>query len=98
MKKELNLSPGLSQIKESSLSYYPPIALPNTPKEQTIDALYLLTDCQMSHSPYACVIQEGKPVFITVEQILAHTVERTTALFEQELALEKHALQYPIYV
>ena len=36
--------------------------LPNSSVEQTIDALYLFTDCQMSHSPNACVIQEGKPV------------------------------------
>ena len=61
--------------------------------EMVIDALYLFTDCEVSYSPNACVIQDEKPVFITVNELLTYTVDRTTTLLKQELELEQKILE-----
>ncbi|WP_243018104.1 MULTISPECIES: DNA gyrase/topoisomerase IV subunit A [Candidatus Cardinium] len=71
--------------------------LPGQLAETVIDALYLFTDCEVSYAPNACVIQDDKPVFVTVHELLAYTVDRTTALLEQELLLEEQALKEKIF-
>ena len=71
--------------------------LPGQPAETVIDALYLFTDCEVSYAPNACVIQDEKPVFVTVNELLAYTVARTTALLEQELLLEQQALKEKLF-
>ncbi|ROT47331.1 DNA gyrase/topoisomerase IV subunit A [Candidatus Cardinium hertigii] len=67
--------------------------LPNQWAETVVDALYLFTDCEVSYATNACVIQDEKPVFLTVNTLLAYTVDRTTALLEQELQLAQKALE-----
>ncbi|WP_419241398.1 DNA gyrase/topoisomerase IV subunit A [Cardinium endosymbiont of Nabis limbatus] len=71
--------------------------LPGQLPETVIDALYLFTDCEVSYAPNACVIQDEKPVFITVHELLAYTVARTTDLLEQELLLEQQALKEKLF-
>ncbi|WP_243518544.1 MULTISPECIES: DNA gyrase/topoisomerase IV subunit A [unclassified Candidatus Cardinium] len=71
--------------------------LPGQLAETVIDALYLFTDCEVSYAPNACVIQDDKPVFVTVHELLAYTVDRTTALLEQELLLEEQTLKEKIF-
>ncbi|MDR3350134.1 MAG: DNA gyrase/topoisomerase IV subunit A [Prevotellaceae bacterium] len=55
--------------------------------DKTIDALYAFTDCEVSISPNACVIQDDKPHFIGVKTILRHNAEHTKNLLQQELQI-----------
>ena len=56
--------------------------------EQTRDALYAFTDCELSISPNACVIADGKPVFMPVSEILRRTAFQTKDLLRQELEIK----------
>ena len=56
--------------------------------DQTIDALYAFTSCQVAFSPQTCVIIDNKPVFTTVSEILRHSTFRTRELLRQELEIE----------
>ncbi len=58
----------------------------------TIDALYAFTDCEISVSTNACVILDGKPVFLSVNALLEHSTLRTKALLKQELELQQARL------
>ena len=53
--------------------------------DKTIDALYRFTDCELSISPLACVIDNNKPVFIGVSEILQKSTNHTVDLLTQEL-------------
>ena len=53
--------------------------------DKTIDALYRFTDCELSISPLACVIDNNKPVFIGVSEILQNSTNHTVDLLTQEL-------------
>jgi len=57
--------------------------------EVTIDALYAVTDCEVSISPNACVIINNKPIFTTVDEILRISTEHTKDLLRQELEIQK---------
>jgi len=59
----------------------------------TIDALYKFTDCEVSISPNACVIVEQKPQFLTVNDLLKLSVDKTKDLLEQELKIRLAELQ-----
>ncbi|EAY24998.1 DNA gyrase/topoisomerase IV subunit A [Microscilla marina] len=61
--------------------------------EQTIDALYAFTNCEVSISPNACVILDDKPCFIKVEELLKINTQKTKDLLEQELLIRKSELQ-----
>lgn len=61
--------------------------------EQTIDALYAFTNCEVSISPNACVILDDKPCFIKVEELLTINTQKTKDLLEQELLIRKSELQ-----
>lgn len=62
------------------------IHLPNDiSPDKTIDALYAFTNCEMSISPLACVIEDNKPLFIGVNDMLRHSTDRTVDLLRQEL-------------
>ena len=63
--------------------------LPGTDPDVTIDALYAFTDCQISISPNACVIVGDKPVFLTVDEILRISTERTKDLLKRELEIRQ---------
>ena len=59
----------------------------------TIDALYAFTDCEVSISPNACVIDEDKPIFITASDLLKKSVELTKNLLLKELQIRLSELQ-----
>ena len=70
------------------------IHLPNNVSpDQTIDALYAFTYCEISISPNACVIENNKPRFMGVSQILKDSTEQTVALLKRELEIQKHELE-----
>ena len=61
--------------------------------DQTIDALYAFTSCQISFSPQTCVIVNDKPVFMTASDILRHNTMRTKDLLRQELEIQLSELE-----
>ena len=61
--------------------------------DQTIDALYAFTNCQISFSPQTCVIMDDKPVFTTASEILRHNTFRTKDLLRQELEIQLGELE-----
>lgn len=66
---------------------------PNVSPDLTIDALYAFTDCEISESPNACVIHNGKPIFTDVKHILKVTTRQTVDLLRQELQIRLDELQ-----
>jgi len=70
---------------------------PGTSPEIAMDALYAFTRCEESISPNACVIQDDKPVFLPVEEILELSTERTKDLLRQELKIKEGELQEQIH-
>ena len=66
--------------------------VPGTDPDVTIDALYAFTDCQISISPNACVIEGEKPVFLTVDEILRLSTEKTKVLLKRELEIRQAEL------
>jgi topoisomerase IV subunit A len=60
---------------------------PGVSPDQTIDALYAFTDCEMSYSTNACVINNGKPDFLSVKDILKINTENTVRLLKRELEI-----------
>ncbi|MBC8487877.1 MAG: DNA gyrase/topoisomerase IV subunit A [Bacteroidetes bacterium] len=65
---------------------------PNISPDQTIDALYAFTNCEVSISPNSCVIDAGKPGFIGVKEILKASTENTVTLLKKELEIRKAEL------
>ena len=65
---------------------------PGVSSDKTIDALYAFTDCEVSISPNCCVIEDNKPQFLTVSDVLRHTTDRTKDLIRQELEIRKNEL------
>ncbi|MBO7444968.1 MAG: DNA gyrase/topoisomerase IV subunit A [Bacteroidales bacterium] len=66
--------------------------LPNVSPDQTIDALYAFTDCEIAYATNACVIWDGKPVFTDVKSILRINTENTLNLLRKELEIELQEL------
>lgn len=60
--------------------------------DKTIDALYAFSDCEVNISPNCCVIEENKPVFMPVSQVLKHCVDSTMGLLRRELTIRKDEL------
>ena len=65
---------------------------PGVSSDKTLDALYAFTDCEINISPNCCVIADNKPQFLTVSDVLRHSVERTKDLIRQELEIRKNEL------
>ncbi len=61
---------------------------PGVSPDQTIDALYAFTDCEITYSTNACVIWNGHPVFSNVKDILRINTENTLNLLRRELEIE----------
>ena len=61
--------------------------------DKTIDALYAFTDCEISISPNCCVIENDKPRFIGVSEILRKNTDQTVALLKLELEIRKRELE-----
>ena len=60
--------------------------------DKTIDALYAFTDCEKSISPNCCVIEDNKPRFITVSELLRTSADHTLALLREELEIQRAEL------
>lgn len=65
--------------------------------DKTIDALYAFTDCEISISPNCCVIEDNKPYFLTVSNILRYTTDNTLHLLRRELEIEKAELEESLH-
>ncbi|MDE6811651.1 MAG: DNA gyrase/topoisomerase IV subunit A [Muribaculaceae bacterium] len=61
---------------------------PGTSSDKAIDALYAFTDCEVSISPCCCVIRDKKPHFLTVSDLLRHSVDLTRELLLRELRIK----------
>ena len=57
--------------------------------DKTIDALYAFTDCEVSISPNCCVIDDNKPRFLGVSDVLRHNVNHTREILRQELEIKR---------
>ena len=65
---------------------------PGASSDKTIDALYACTDCEESISPNCCVIDERKPMFLTVSDVLRRSVDNTLQLLKRERLIRKGEL------
>ena len=66
---------------------------PGSSSDKTIDALYAFTDCEINISPNCCVVQDKKPVFTSVSELLRMSVEHTKSLLKWELEILKSELE-----
>lgn len=60
---------------------------PGVSSDKTIDALYAFTDCELSISPNSCVIEDDKPRFMPVSDILKQSADDTVTLLKLELEI-----------
>ncbi|MCW5213649.1 DNA topoisomerase IV subunit A, partial [Desulfobulbus sp. TB] len=60
--------------------------------EETIDALYAFTDCELSVSPNLVVIKENMPCIVSVEEVLRHNTDKLKQDLETELRIERDRL------
>ena len=65
---------------------------PGVSSDKTLDALYAFSDCEINISPNCCVIEDNKPKFLTVSDVLRHSADRTKELIRQELEIRKNEL------
>jgi len=70
---------------------------PGISPDVTIDALYAFTDCEVSISPNTCVIQNDKPRFISVNDMLTESTHYTKELLKQELQIRLKELMEKIF-
>ena len=61
--------------------------------DKTIDALYAFTNCEVSISPLGCVIEDNKPLFVGVTEMLRRSTDRTVLLLKSELEIQLHELE-----
>ena len=66
---------------------------PGSSSDKAIDALYAFTDCEVNVSPNCCVVQDKKPIFTTVSELLRMSVEHTKTLLKWELEIQKSELE-----
>ncbi|NEW82315.1 MAG: DNA gyrase/topoisomerase IV subunit A [Mariniphaga sp.] len=67
--------------------------MPGISSDKTIDALYAFTDCEVSVSPNACIVEDDKPKFINVTEILKKSVDKTVELLKLELEIRMGELE-----
>ena len=60
---------------------------PGVSSDKTIDALYAFTDCELSISPNSCVIENEKPCFMPISDILRQSADDTVKLLQLELEI-----------
>ena len=61
--------------------------------DKTIDGLFAFTSCETSISPLGCVIENNKPLFVGVSEILNKSTERTKELLRLELEYKRGDLE-----
>jgi len=70
---------------------------PGISPDVTIDALYAFTDCEVSISPNTCVIQDDRPRFISVNDMLTESTHNTKRLLKMELEIKLKELMEKIF-
>lgn len=70
---------------------------PGVSSDKTMDALYAFTDCEINISPNCCVIEDNKPQFLAVSDVLRHGTDRTMGLLRQELLIRKGELEEQLF-
>ncbi len=70
---------------------------PGVSSDKTIDALYAFTDCEVSISPNCCIIENDKPLFIGVSEVLRRNTSQTVDLLKLELEIRKKELQEALH-
>ena len=65
---------------------------PGTSSDKAIDALFAFTDCEVNISPNCCVIDDKKPKFLTVSDVLRRSVDNTRDLLRRELLIRRGEL------
>ncbi|RAJ12663.1 DNA gyrase/topoisomerase IV subunit A [Arenibacter echinorum] len=66
---------------------------PGLSPDKTIDALYAFTSCESSISPLGCIIEDNKPLFIGVTEMLQRSTEYTVELLKAELEIQLGELE-----
>jgi topoisomerase-4 subunit A len=66
---------------------------PGVSPDKTIDALFAFTACETSVAPLGCVIEDNKPLFIGVSDMLKISTNRTIQLLKSELEIQLSELE-----
>ena len=66
---------------------------PNISPDKTIDALYAFTNCENSISPLCCIIENNKPKFVGVTEMLKTSTDYTVELLKRELEIQLSELE-----
>ena len=61
--------------------------------DKTIDALYAFTNCEVSISPLSCIIENNKPCFLGVSEILIKSTDNTVNILKKELEIRLQELE-----
>ena len=61
--------------------------------DKTIDALYAFTNCEVSISPLSCIIENNKPCFLGVSEILIKSTDNTVNILKNELEIRLMELE-----
>ena len=67
--------------------------VPGVSPDQTVDALYAFTSCETAISPLCCVIEDDKPLFTGVSELLKRSTEHTVDLLRADLNIQLNELQ-----
>jgi topoisomerase IV subunit A len=66
---------------------------PGVSPDKTIDALFAFTGCETSIAPLGCVIEDNKPLFVGVSEMLKISTDRTVDLLKSELEIQLNELE-----
>ena len=85
----------IKKIEDNTAEYVEIVLhlVPGISPDQTVDALYAFTACEVSISPLCCVIEDDKPLFTGVSNLLKRSTEHTLDLLRAELSIQLNELQ-----
>ena len=70
---------------------------PGGSSDKTRDALYAFSDCEVNISPNCCVIEDNKPQFLTISDVLRHSTDNTMGLLRKELQIRRGELMEQLF-
>ena len=70
---------------------------PRVSSDKTLDALYAFSDCEVNISPNCCVIEDNKPQFLTISDVLRHSTDNTMGLLRKELQIRRGELMEQLF-
>lgn len=70
---------------------------PGVSSDKTLDALYAFSDCEINISPNCCVIEDNRPQFLTVSDVLRHSTDCTMGLLRKELQIRRGELMEQLF-